>query len=91
LTGIDLGMLEQILEMDIFLLYMYTVIMYNFTNVLFKEGIEERYRLFAQEMKKPDRDVDKGTFHELNFITTFIPVFNVFVLYRTIMLSKPSK
>jgi hypothetical protein len=84
-------MLEQILEMDFFLLYMYTVIMSNFTNVLFKEGIEERYRLFAQEMKKLDRDVDKGTFHELNFIITFIPVFNVFVLYRTIMLSKPSK
>jgi hypothetical protein len=91
LTGIDLGMLEQILEMDFFLLYMYTVIMSNFTNVLFKEGIEERYRLFAQDMKKLDRNVNKGAFHELNFITTFIPVFNVFVLYRTIMLSKPSK
>ena len=84
-------MLEQILEMDTFLLYMYTVIMSNFTNVLFKEGIEERYRLFALDMKNLDRDVDKRTFQELNFITTFIPVFNVFVLYRTIMLSKPSK
>lgn len=84
-------MLEQILEMDFFSLYMYTVFMSNFTNVLFKEGIEERYMLFAQDMRKLDRDVDKGTFHELNFIITFIPVFNVFVLYRTIMLSKSNK
>lgn len=84
-------MLEQILEMDFFLLYMYTVIMSNFTNVLFKEGIEERYRLIAQEMKKLDGNLDKGIFHVLNFITTFIPVFNVFVLYRTIMLSKSNK
>jgi hypothetical protein len=79
-----------IFESDLFLLYFYTVIVSNYTNLIFRDGMNKMHDELVVNLKKMNKPVGedfKDFYYSVCWIFTFVPIFNVYRIYKTMMYS----
>jgi hypothetical protein len=79
-----------IFETDWFILYFYTVVVSNYTNLIFRDGIEKLYAQTVKNLAAMNKPVDKDFkdfYYSVCWIFTFVPVFNVYRIYVTMKYS----
>lgn len=80
-------MLEYVLDTNLFTLYLYSIVISNITNVLFRDGINKRYDELEKELKEMKKVANRETHNELCFVVTFIPVVNLVFAFKTMFYS----